>query len=51
MQNRPGSLYTEGPDDMFIMCTNGHGGPGDRVSAVGRRLVELVTGQSIRQTN
>ena len=36
-------LYNEGPGDMFILCSNAHDGPGDRVSAVGRRLVELVT--------
>jgi CubicO group peptidase (beta-lactamase class C family) len=39
------TLYNEGPGDMFIMCSNAHGGPGDGISAVGRRLVELVTGR------
>ena len=38
-------LYTEGPDDFFIMCSNAHSGPGDGISAVGRRLVEMVTGR------
>jgi CubicO group peptidase (beta-lactamase class C family) len=36
-------LYTEGPGDMFIVCSNAHTGPGDAISAVARRLVELVT--------
>ncbi len=44
-------LYTEGPNDMFVMCTNGHGGPGDRASAVGRRLFELVTGRPVGQAD
>jgi CubicO group peptidase (beta-lactamase class C family) len=35
-------LYTEGPGDLMILCSNAHTGPGDLVSAVGRRLVELV---------
>jgi CubicO group peptidase (beta-lactamase class C family) len=35
-------LYTEGPGDLMILCSNAHTGPGDVVSAVGRRLVELV---------
>lgn len=35
-------LYTEGPDDMMILCSNTRGGPKSGVGAVGRRLVELV---------
>jgi CubicO group peptidase (beta-lactamase class C family) len=42
------TMYNEGPGDMFIMCSNAHSGPGDRVSKVGRRLAELVTGRSLR---
>ena len=38
-------LYNQGPGDMFILCANAHSGPGDRTSAVGRRLVEMVTGR------
>jgi CubicO group peptidase (beta-lactamase class C family) len=38
-------MYTEGPEDLFIMCSNSHRGPGDQVSAVGRRLAELVRGR------
>ncbi|MFN8179260.1 MAG: serine hydrolase [bacterium] len=37
-------LYTEGPDDLMIFCTNAHSQEGDRVSSVARRLVELVQG-------
>lgn len=37
-------LYTEGPDDLMILCSNAHSGRGDLASAVGRRLVELVQG-------
>jgi CubicO group peptidase (beta-lactamase class C family) len=37
-------LYTEGPDDLMIMCSNAHSRRGDVVSEVGRRLVELVKG-------
>jgi hypothetical protein len=36
-------LYTEGPGDLMILCSNAHTGPGDFVSALGRRLVELVS--------
>lgn len=35
-------LYTEGPDDLMILCSNAHEGPGDLASAVGKRLAELV---------
>ncbi len=38
-------LYNVGPGDMFILCSNAHSGPGDRISAVGRRLVEMVMGR------
>ena len=38
-------LYNEGPGDLFILCSNAHSGPGDRMSAVGRRLVEMVMGR------
>jgi CubicO group peptidase (beta-lactamase class C family) len=37
-------LYTQGPEDRMILCSNAHAGPGDRVSAVGKRLVEMVRG-------
>ena len=37
-------LYTQGVQDRMILCSNAHTGPGDRVSAVGRRLVEMVRG-------
>ncbi len=39
------TLYNEGPGDVFIMCSNAHSGPGDEVSAVGRRLAEMVIGR------
>jgi CubicO group peptidase (beta-lactamase class C family) len=39
-------LYTEGPDNLMIMCTNSHSGRGDRASALGERLVELVREES-----
>jgi CubicO group peptidase (beta-lactamase class C family) len=42
------TLYNEGPRDMFILCSNAHSGPGDRVSKVGRRLAEMVMGRSSR---
>ena len=35
-------LYTEGPGDLMILCSNTHTGPGDFASSIGRRLVELV---------
>jgi CubicO group peptidase (beta-lactamase class C family) len=35
-------LYTEGPGDLMIMCSNVHTRRGDLPSQVGRRLVELV---------
>lgn len=35
-------LYTEGPGNLMILCSNVHRAPGDLVSMVGRRLVELV---------
>lgn len=35
-------MYTQGPGDLMILCSNSHSGPGDRASAVGRRLAELV---------
>jgi len=35
-------LYTEGPGNLMILCSNVHRAPGDLVSTVGRRLVELV---------
>jgi CubicO group peptidase (beta-lactamase class C family) len=35
-------LYTEGPDDLMIMCSNAHSRRGDRVSSVGGQLVRLV---------
>ncbi len=38
-------LYNQGTRDMMILCANAHSGPGDRTSAVGRRLMELVTGR------
>jgi hypothetical protein len=38
-------VYNEGPGDMFIMCSNAHSGPGDRISAVGRRLAAMVMGR------
>lgn len=38
-------LYNEGPGDMFIMSSNAHTRQGDEVSAVGRRLAEMVMGR------
>ncbi|HEY6554374.1 MAG TPA: serine hydrolase domain-containing protein [Vicinamibacteria bacterium] len=39
-------LYTEGPGDLMILCSNTHTGPGDFASSIGRRLVELVMPRS-----
>jgi CubicO group peptidase (beta-lactamase class C family) len=35
-------LYTEGPGNLMILCSNAHAGGGDLPSRVGRGLVELV---------
>jgi len=35
-------LYTEGPGNLMILCSNVHRAPGDLVSTVGRQLAELV---------
>lgn len=35
-----------GTDDMAILCSNSHSRPGDRASAIGRRLVQLVTSET-----
>ncbi len=35
-------LYTIGPDDLVILCSNAHSRPGDRASAVGHALAEMV---------
>lgn len=35
-------LYTEGPGDLFVLSSNAHSRRGDRASAVGERLVQLV---------
>jgi len=40
-------LYTEGPENLMIMCTNAHSGRGDPASALGERLVELVREESM----
>ncbi len=40
-------LYTEGPDDLMILCSNAHQGPADLASAVGERLAQLVMQGSI----
>ncbi len=38
-------MYTEGPNTLFILCSNAHSQPGDRVSMLGRRLAQLVRDQ------
>jgi CubicO group peptidase (beta-lactamase class C family) len=38
-------MYTEGPEDLFVLCSNSHRGPGDPASSVGHRLAELVMGR------
>jgi CubicO group peptidase (beta-lactamase class C family) len=38
------TLYTEGPKDLFILCSNAHAHPGDYTTRVGDALVELVRG-------
>jgi CubicO group peptidase (beta-lactamase class C family) len=40
-------LFTQGPDDLMILCSNAHAAPGDLVSALGRRLAELVMGRPL----
>ncbi|MND03030.1 hypothetical protein D3C83_226560 [compost metagenome] len=37
-------MHAERSDDMFILCSNAHAGPGDQASSVGRRLAEMVLG-------
>ncbi|MDH5628283.1 MAG: beta-lactamase family protein, partial [Candidatus Krumholzibacteria bacterium] len=37
-------LYTVGPEDLVIMCSNAHSRPDDLPSAVGMQLVRLVMG-------
>lgn len=36
------NMYTEGPGDLMIMCSNAHSRPGDQASAIGERLARLV---------
>lgn len=35
-------VYTEGPEDLVILCSNAHAGPSDRTSALAERLAALV---------
>jgi CubicO group peptidase (beta-lactamase class C family) len=39
-------IYTEGPDHLFVLCSNAHTGEGDRPTAVARRLYDLVQAAS-----
>jgi CubicO group peptidase (beta-lactamase class C family) len=37
-------LYTEGPGDWFVLCSNAHSGPGAHAHEVGGALEQLVMG-------
>jgi CubicO group peptidase (beta-lactamase class C family) len=38
-------MYTEGPENLVILCSNAHSGPNDRTRAFATRLTELVAGR------